>query len=61
MSRNEILKDELVVKIDSSSLANIDRFIDLLISTNTEVEVIGQDESLRKRSLWRFIYNKNKG
>ena len=48
MSRNEILKDELVVKIDSSSLANIDRFIDLLISTNTEVEVIGKDEYLIK-------------
>lgn len=48
MSRNEILKDELVIKIDSSSLASIDRFIELLKSTNTEVEVIGKDEYLIK-------------
>lgn len=48
MSRNEILKDELVIKIDSSSLASIDKFIELLKSTNTEVEVIGNDEYLIK-------------
>ena len=48
MSRNEILKDELVIKIDSSSLASIDKFIDLLRATNTEVEVIGNDEYLIK-------------
>lgn len=48
MNRNELLKDELVIKIDSSSLASIDKFIDLLKSTNTEVEVIGKDEYLIK-------------
>lgn len=48
MSRNEILKDELVIKIDSSSLASIDKFINLLKSTDTEVEVIGKDEYLIK-------------
>ena len=48
MSRNEILKDELVIKIDSSSLASIDKFINLLKSTDTEVEVIGKGEYLIK-------------
>lgn len=48
MSTKELLKDELIIKIDSSSLASIDKFIELLKSNNLDVKAIGRDEYLIK-------------
>ena len=45
---NENAKDELIVKIDYSSLKTNDKFIDLLKSNNVEVKAIGRDEYVVK-------------
>lgn len=37
-------KDELILKVDYSSLETINKFIDLLKSHNVEVKAIGRDE-----------------
>ena len=41
-------KDELILKVDYSSLETIDKFIDLLKSNNVEVKVLGRDEYVIK-------------
>ena len=41
-------KDELILKVDYSSLETIDKFIDLLKSNNVEVKAIGRDEYVIK-------------
>ena len=38
------LKDELIIKIDYSSLEAIDKLVKILKSNDLEVEKIGQDE-----------------
>jgi hypothetical protein len=48
MSRSEVLKDELIIKIDSSSIISLDKFIELLRSNNLDVKAIGHDEYLIK-------------
>ena len=37
-------KNKLILKVDSSSLESIDKFIDLLRSNNIEVKALGRDE-----------------
>ncbi len=44
MGMNENTKDELILRVDYSSLDTIDKFIDLLKSNNVEVKAIGRDE-----------------
>ncbi|VYU44099.1 hypothetical protein [Clostridium tertium] len=46
MLNETILKDELIIKIDSSSISSIDKFISLLNSNNIDVKAIGRDEYL---------------
>ena len=41
-------KDELILRVDYSSLDTIDKFIDLLKSNNVEVTAIGRDEYVIK-------------
>ena len=41
-------KDELILKIDYSSLESIDKFIDLLKSNDVEVKALGRDEYVIK-------------
>ena len=41
-------KDELILKVDYSSLETIDKFIDLLKSNNVEVKALGRDEYVIK-------------
>lgn len=41
-------KDELILKVDYSSLETIDKFIDLLKSNNVEVKALGRDEYVVK-------------
>ena len=48
MGMNGNTKDELILKVDYSSLESIDKFIDLLKSNNVEVKVIGRDEYVVK-------------
>lgn len=48
MTTNEINKDELILKVDFSSLEIVDKFIDLLKDNNIEVKGIGRDEYLIK-------------
>lgn len=48
MNTNEINKNELILKIDCSSLETVDKLIDLLKSNNINVKVIGGDEYLIK-------------
>lgn len=48
MTTNEIDKDELILKVDYSSLETIDKFIDLLKSNDVEVKVLGRDEYVIK-------------
>ena len=48
MGKNGNTKDELILKVDYSSLESIDKFIDLLKSHNVEVKAIGRDEYLVK-------------
>ena len=44
---NELTKDELILKVDSS-LEAIEKFIDLLKSNDVEVKAIGRDEYVVK-------------
>lgn len=48
MTTNEINKNELVLKVDFSSLETVDKFIDLLKVNNIEIKGIGRDEYLVK-------------
>ena len=41
-------KDELILKVDYSSLEAIDKFIDLLKANNVEVKALGRDEYVVK-------------
>ena len=45
---NEDTKNELILKVDYSSLETIDKFIDLLKSNNVEVKALGRDEYVVK-------------
>lgn len=44
MGKDVNTKDELILKVDYSSLESIDKFIDLLKSNNVEVKALGRDE-----------------
>lgn len=48
MGMNGNTKDELILKVDYSSLETIDKFIDLLKSNNVDVKAIGRDEYVVK-------------
>ena len=48
VGENGSTKDELILKVDYSSLETIDKFIDLLKSNNVEVKAIGRDEYVVK-------------
>ena len=48
MGINKTSKDELILRVDYSSLESIDKFIDLLKSNNVEVKGIGRDEYVIK-------------
>ena len=50
MLNEQVLKNELIIKIDSSSTTNIDKFINVLNSNKIDVNAIGKDEYLIK--LW---------
>lgn len=41
-------KDELILRVDYSSLDTIDKFIDLLKSNDVEVKALGRDEFVVK-------------
>lgn len=44
MGINKTSKDELILRVDYSSLESIDKFIELLKSNNVEVKALGRDE-----------------
>lgn len=44
MVTNKINENELILKVDFSSLETVDKFIDLLKNNNVEVKSIGRDE-----------------
>lgn len=48
MDMNVNTKDELILKVDYSSLETIDKFIDLLKSNGVEVKALGRDEYVIK-------------
>lgn len=48
MAEKEVNKNELILKIDFSSLKTVDKFIDLLKSNNIDIKVLGSDEYLIK-------------
>ena len=48
MGKDVNTKDELILKVDYSSLESIDKFIDLLKSNNVEVKALGRDEYVIK-------------
>ena len=48
MGINKTSKDELIINVDSSSLENIDKFIDLLKSNDVGVKAVGRDEYVVK-------------
>lgn len=48
MGKDVNTKDELILKVDYSSLETIDKFIDLLKSHNVEVKALGRDEYVIK-------------
>ncbi|CAM2077753.1 MAG: hypothetical protein NSGCLCUN01_01941 [uncultured Clostridium sp.] len=48
MATNKINENELILKVDFSSLETVDKFIDLLKANNIEVKGIGRDEYLVK-------------
>lgn len=48
MATNEINENELILKVDFSSLETVDKFIDLLKANNIDVKGIGRDEYLVK-------------
>lgn len=41
-------KDELILRVDYSSLESIDKFIDLLKSNDVEIKALGRDEYVIK-------------
>lgn len=48
MITNEINKNEIILKVDFSSLETVDKFIDLLKTNNIDIKGIGRDEYLIK-------------
>lgn len=46
MNTNEINKNELILKLDFSSLETLDKFIDFLRANNINIKDIGTDEYL---------------
>lgn len=48
MGINKTSKDELILRVDYSSLESIDKFIELLKSNNVEVKALGRDEYVIK-------------
>lgn len=46
MNTSEINKNELILKVDFSSLETVEKFIDFLKSNNINVKDIGNDEYL---------------
>ena len=48
MVTNEINKNEIILKVDFSSLETVDKFIDLLKDNNIDIKGIGRDEYLVK-------------
>ena len=48
MGVNGNTKDELILRVDYSSLESIDKFIDLLKSNDVEVKALGRDEYVIK-------------
>lgn len=48
MATNEINENELILKVDFSSLETVDKFIDFLKDNNIDIKGIGRDEYLVK-------------
>lgn len=48
MATNEINENELILKVDFSSLETVEKFIDLLKGNNIDIKGIGRDEYLIK-------------
>jgi hypothetical protein len=48
MATNKINENELILKVDFSSLETVDKFIELLKNNNIEIKGIGRDEYLIK-------------
>ena len=48
MGINKNTKDELILRVDYSSLESIDKFIDLLKSNDVEVKALWRDEYVIK-------------
>ena len=48
MITNEINKNEIILKVDFSSLETVDKFIDFLKTNNIVIKGIGRDEYLIK-------------
>lgn len=48
MIKETVLKNELIIKIDSSSTTNINKLISLLTSNSINVNAIGKDEYVIK-------------
>ncbi len=48
MTTNEINENELILKVDFSSLETVDKFIDFLKTNNIDIKGIGRDEYLIK-------------
>ncbi|WP_297713313.1 hypothetical protein [Clostridium sp.] len=46
MNTSEINKNELILKVDFSSLETLDKFIDFLKTNNINIKGIGNDEYL---------------
>ncbi|MEN8077473.1 hypothetical protein ABFP60_10965 [Clostridioides difficile] len=48
MATNKINENELILKVDFSSLETVDKFIDFLKDKNINIKGIGRDEYLIK-------------
>lgn len=48
MNINKTAKDELILKVDFSSLETIDKFLELLKSNNVEFKALRRDEYIIK-------------
>ncbi|WP_166484791.1 hypothetical protein [Clostridium cuniculi] len=48
MATNKINENELILKVDFSSLETVDKFIDFLKDNNINIKGIGRDEYLIK-------------
>lgn len=46
MNTSEINKNELILKVDFSSLETVEKFIDFLKTNNINIKCIGNDEYL---------------